>query len=114
MLLRAPNVPDTLAHGDVRPVAACQGGRLVVHFTNRKNAPFLFFHTTRDTTSVCSWEGTGSRPDVRPPAAERGRAVRSGARFERRMVAGMLDHREPWEAVFGARLVLASFGMLEK
>jgi len=23
-------------------VAACQGGRLVVHFTNRKNAPFLF------------------------------------------------------------------------
>jgi hypothetical protein len=32
-------------------VAACQGGRLVVHFTNRKNAPFLFFHTTRDTTA---------------------------------------------------------------
>jgi hypothetical protein len=31
-------------------VAACQGGRLVVHFTNRKNAPFLF--STR----------TGTRP----------------------------------------------------
>jgi len=28
---------------------------LVVHFTNRKNAPFLFFHTTRDAaSSVCS------------------------------------------------------------
>jgi len=23
-------------------VAACQGGQLVVHFTNRKNAPVLF------------------------------------------------------------------------
>jgi hypothetical protein len=31
-------------------VAACQGGRLVVHFTNRKNAPFLLFHMTRDAT----------------------------------------------------------------
>jgi len=34
-------------------VAACQGGRLVVHFTNRKNAPFLF--STR----------TGTRPALR-------------------------------------------------
>jgi len=25
-------------------VAACQGGRLVVHFTHRKNAPFDFPH----------------------------------------------------------------------
>jgi hypothetical protein len=32
-------------------VAACQGGRLVVHFTNRKNAPFLYFHTIRDATA---------------------------------------------------------------
>jgi hypothetical protein len=32
-------------------VAACQGGRLVVHFTNRKIAPFLLFHMTRDATS---------------------------------------------------------------
>jgi hypothetical protein len=31
-------------------VAACQGGRLVVHFTNRKNAPFPLFHMTRDAT----------------------------------------------------------------
>ena len=31
-------------------MAACQGGRLVVHFTNRKNAPLLFFHTNRDAT----------------------------------------------------------------
>jgi hypothetical protein len=34
-------------------VAACQGGRLVVHFTNRKNAPFPLFHMTRDATSSC-------------------------------------------------------------
>jgi hypothetical protein len=33
-------------------VAACQGGRLVVHFTNRKNAPFPLFHMTRDATLV--------------------------------------------------------------
>jgi hypothetical protein len=33
-------------------VAACQGGRLVVHFTNRKNAPFLFFHTTRECAGL--------------------------------------------------------------
>ena len=32
-------------------MAACQGGRLVVHFTNRKNAPLLFFHTNRDATA---------------------------------------------------------------
>jgi len=31
-------------------VAACQGGRLVVHFTNRKNAPFFFFHMNGDAT----------------------------------------------------------------
>ena len=31
-------------------MAACQGGRLVVHFTNRKNAPLLFFHMTGDAT----------------------------------------------------------------
>jgi hypothetical protein len=30
-------------------VAACQAGRLVVHFINRKNAP-LIFHMTRDAT----------------------------------------------------------------
>jgi hypothetical protein len=35
-------------------VAACQGGRLVVHFTNRKNAPFLLFHMTRDATAEAS------------------------------------------------------------
>jgi len=33
-------------------VAACQGGRLVVHFTNRKNAPFSFFHMNGDATSA--------------------------------------------------------------
>jgi hypothetical protein len=27
-----------------------QGGRLVVLFTNRKNAPFLIFHLNGDTT----------------------------------------------------------------
>jgi len=32
-------------------VAAWQGGRLVVHFINRKNAPLLFFHIDRDTAS---------------------------------------------------------------
>jgi len=32
-------------------VAACQGGRLVVHFTNRKNAPFFFFHMNGDATT---------------------------------------------------------------
>jgi len=32
-------------------VAACQGGLLVVLFTNRKNAPFLFFHMTGDATA---------------------------------------------------------------
>jgi hypothetical protein len=31
-------------------VVACQGDRLIVHFTNRKNAPRLFFHITRDAT----------------------------------------------------------------
>jgi len=31
-------------------VAACQGGRLVVRFINRKNAPFLIFHMTGDAT----------------------------------------------------------------
>src|SRR5262245_16290040 len=36
----------------VPPVAACQGGRMVVHFTNRKNAPLLFFHMTGDTTAI--------------------------------------------------------------
>jgi len=34
-------------------VAACQGGRLVVHFTNRKNAPFFFFHMNGDATVIC-------------------------------------------------------------
>jgi hypothetical protein len=31
-------------------VAALPGGWLVVHFINRKNAPFLLFHTNGDTT----------------------------------------------------------------
>ena len=31
-------------------MATWQGGRQVVHFTNRKNAPFLLFHITRDAT----------------------------------------------------------------
>ncbi len=36
-------------------MAACQGGRLVVHFTNRKNAPSIF-HMTRDATRAeCAW-----------------------------------------------------------
>lgn len=36
-------------------MAACQGGRLVVHFTNRKNAPLLYFHITRDATPSVEW-----------------------------------------------------------
>jgi len=36
---------------DVPPVAAALAGAvLVVHFTNRKNAPFSLFHQNRDTT----------------------------------------------------------------
>jgi len=31
-------------------VAACLGGWLVVHFINRKNAPFPLFHITGDAT----------------------------------------------------------------
>jgi len=31
-------------------MAALAGGRLIVHCINRKNAPFLFFHMTGDTT----------------------------------------------------------------
>jgi len=36
-------------------VAALPGGRLVVHFTNRKNAPFLF--STRTGTRPISASG---------------------------------------------------------
>jgi hypothetical protein len=35
-------------------VAALPGGRLVVHFTNRKNAPFLF-STRIGTPPLCIW-----------------------------------------------------------
>jgi hypothetical protein len=31
-------------------VAACLGGWLVVHFIDRKNAPFPLFHITGDAT----------------------------------------------------------------
>jgi hypothetical protein len=43
-------------------VAACQGGRLVVHFTNRKNAPFPLFHMTRDATQAVSPHHYGEVP----------------------------------------------------
>jgi len=33
-------------------MAALPGGRLIVHCINRKNAPFLFFHMTGDTTCL--------------------------------------------------------------
>jgi hypothetical protein len=36
-------------------VAACLGGWLVVHFINRKNAPFPLFHITGDATVVDDW-----------------------------------------------------------
>ena len=62
-------------------MAACQGGRLVVHFTNRKNAPLLFFHTNGDTTvllvgAVClfSWAATASA-QVYVPALPRNLVV---------------------------------------
>jgi hypothetical protein len=50
-LMRSCRFLDTPSLWRLPPVAACQGGRLVVHFTNRKNARSLF--STR----------TGTRPD---------------------------------------------------
>jgi len=41
-------------------VAALQGGVLVVHFTNRKNAPLLF-STRPGTRPGCSTSGTPGR-----------------------------------------------------
>jgi len=55
--MRCRSFPDT--------VAACQGGRLVVHFTNRKNAPFLFFHQNRDPTEQRAQASLSDRDDVR-------------------------------------------------
>jgi hypothetical protein len=63
-------------------VAACQGGRLVAHFTNRKNAPFLFFHTTRDTTDARRGECAGIRRQWErhdPDPASGFRAISSSA-----------------------------------
>ena len=38
---------------DIPPMAAGEGGRLVVHFTNRKNAPFDFPHDRGSYPNEC-------------------------------------------------------------
>jgi putative nucleic acid modification protein with dual OB domain len=43
-------------------VAACQGGSLVVHFTNRKNAPFPFPHERGRHHSSYYWVKVGEFP----------------------------------------------------
>jgi hypothetical protein len=50
-LVRCCWLPDTFVHGAFLRWPPCQGGRLVVHFTNRKNAPLRFFLTARDTSA---------------------------------------------------------------
>ena len=42
-------------------MAALTGGMLVVHITNRKNAPLLFFHTNRDATTYAPSRRTHAR-----------------------------------------------------
>jgi len=64
-------------------VTALAGGRLVVHLTNRKNAPLPLFHTTRDTTKADASQrvlpsGTHPKggPVTKPARAEYTEAVR--------------------------------------
>src|SRR5207248_1646377 len=53
-LMRSDGLADTLAHGRFLRWPSLAGGALVVHFTNRKNAPLLLFHQNRDTTQVAA------------------------------------------------------------
>jgi hypothetical protein len=102
-------------------VAACQGGRLVVQFTNRKNAPFLF--STRIGTrppagldrhleefaEAQGWcvglgdrrrvPGNGAHPHERPDDRPHGKRERDNERLRGARSAGTRWHGWPPRAV---------------
>jgi hypothetical protein len=81
-------------------VAACQGGRLVVHFTNRKNAPFLFFHMTRDATGFFSILHTWNQKLELHPHVTFGIADKQGSDFlarARQLARHHLPHLICWQ-----------------
>src|SRR6059036_1975662 len=51
-LMRSSWLPDTLAHGAFLRWPPCQAAGWSCTSSTRKNAPFLFFHMTRDATTA--------------------------------------------------------------